>query len=247
VGVEWDYGAAAADYDARPPYADAALAACFDDLAVGVRACDVGAGTGRLTAALAERAFRIVAIEPNPAMRALGAAKHRDDGRAAWIGGQAEALPLAAATCGLVTFGSSFNVVDRRVALVEAARVLAAGGRFACLWNHRDLDDPLQRRIEELIRRRVPVYAYGSRRADQEAVIAASGYFRGIRRHEAAFVQQVPAHQWMRAWRSHLTLRRQAGDRYPEVLAEITALVAPAAGHTIAVPYVTRCWLAERP
>ncbi len=245
---EWDYGAAAADYDARPPYAEAALSACFaaTGLAPGARACDVGAGTGRLTLEHLRRGFEVVAVEPNAAMRAHGIAKTRHAEGARWIAARAEALPLREASCRLVSFGSSFNVVERAAALAEAGRVLESGGHLLCLWNHRRLDDPLQQRIEALIRSHVPGYVYGTRREDQAAVIAASGLFGRARRLEAACVHRVGVATWLAAWRAHLTLRRQAGAAFAAVLRGIGALVAAHAGSEIAVPYETRAWVAER-
>ncbi|MCC6765153.1 MAG: methyltransferase domain-containing protein [Deltaproteobacteria bacterium] len=246
MALEWDYASVAADYDARPPYVAAALAACFDDLPFGSHACDVGAGTGRLAAALAARGFAVAAVEPSPAMRARGVANTAGLSRVAWLAGRAEALPLPSACRSLVTFGASFNVVEPDAALAEAARVLVPGGRLACLWNHRVLDDPVQRRIEERIRGLVPGYRYGSRRDPQDDVLRASGRFARVRALEAACVHRVPVAVWMTAWRSHLTLRRQAGAHFDAVLEAIAAVVAAEVEDEIAVPYVTRCWLAER-
>lgn len=74
----------------------------------------------------------------------------------------------------------------------------------------------------------------------------ASGRFTRIRREEAACVHRVAVAAWMTAWRSHLTLRRQAGPRFEALLAAIADVVAVEATDAIDVPYVTRCWLAER-
>jgi SAM-dependent methyltransferase len=246
VADEWDYGAVAADYDARPPYAEQALAAGFAATGVtgGERACDVGAGTGRLTLTLMERGLEVVAVEPSPAMRARGVAKTQ--AAPAWIAGRAEALPLRAASCRLVSFGSSFNVVDRDAALAESARVLVPGGRLLCVWNYRALGDPLQERIEALIRAHVPGYAYGIRRADQRAALVANGKFRRVEHLEVTCVHRVRVATWMQAWRSHVTLRRQAGVLFDQVLDAIGELVRIEAGDEISVPYVTRAWVAER-
>lgn len=73
----------------------------------------------------------------------------------------------------MVSFGSSFNVVERPAALREVKRIAVARGWFACRWNHRDLDDPLQKEVEATIVSLVPGYGYGVRREDQTAVIEA--------------------------------------------------------------------------
>src|SRR5215467_12747417 len=53
---------------ARPGYADAALDWTLPDTAR--RVLDLGAGTGKLTAALVARGLDVVAVEPSPAMLA---------------------------------------------------------------------------------------------------------------------------------------------------------------------------------
>lgn len=243
--LAWDYAGVASDYDARPGYAEAALAACFDVVGPGAHACDVGAGTGRLTAALVARALRVVAVEPSAAMRRYGRTNVAGP-RVVWVSGRAEALPLRTASSELVAFGSSFNVVERATALAEAARVLVPGGRLVCLWNHRDLADPLQRRIEDVIRSRVPRYDYGSRREPQDAVIAADGRFGPVECFAVTSVQRTEVVRWMAAWRSHLTLRRQAGARFAEVVAAIADVLAAERAALLEIPYVTRCWIATR-
>lgn len=247
MAVEWEYGVTAECFDARPPYAASVVTEARARMALPpeARVCDVGAGTGRLTRALATDGGAIIALEPSAAMRAKGTAGTRDRPAVTWIGGVAEALPFAPAAFALVSFGSSFNVVERVAALREAARVLVPGGWLLCLWNHRRLEDPLQAEIEAAIRAHVPGYAHGVRREDQAPIIAASGRFTPSEHLEAACVHRVRTAQWLQAWQTHLTLRRQAGARFDGVLAAIAAL-AHGAGETIAVPYVTRAWLARR-
>ena len=45
------------------------------------------------------------------------------------------------------------------------------------MWNHPDLDDPVQARIEPIIRSDNPEYEYGKRRQDPTRFINASGFF----------------------------------------------------------------------
>jgi SAM-dependent methyltransferase len=246
--IEWDYTAVAQSYLKRPPYAPVAIAALLRTTEAhdGMRACDVGAGTGNLTLPLATAGLHVVALEPSAAMRALGRSRVAAKANVHWVAALAEAIPLAAESCDLVTFGSSFNVVDPVRALHETARVLKPGGWFVCLWNHRRLDDPLQARIDAIVRGIVPTYAHGARREDQTPLIMGSGAFGPVVQIAGDVVHRVPVADCLEAWRSHLTLRRQAGKRLPEVLGAIGALLLGERCAELAVPYTTRVWLARR-
>ena len=162
----WDYTALAASYDKRAPYSAQVINRFLQDSRVrsGAKACDIGAGTGNMTLFLLERGLRVVAVEPNAAMRAIGLQRTKSFPKIRWTDARGEATGLPASKFDVVTFGSSFNVVDRNRALVESARILKPKGWFACVWNYRDLDDPLQRKIEKVIHRLVSSYDYGVRR-----------------------------------------------------------------------------------
>ena len=66
------------------------------------------------------------------------------------FGGTAEEIPLPDASVDAVTAAHAFHWFDYERALVEIRRVLRPGGGVGLIWNSRDLDDPLQRRLEEL-------------------------------------------------------------------------------------------------
>lgn len=70
-----------------------------------------------------------------------------------------------------VSFGSSFNVMDRSMALKESCRLLKKGCYFTCMWNHRDLNDLIQRIAEDIIVSFVPNYTRGTRREDQRPIV----------------------------------------------------------------------------
>ena len=243
----WDYTELAAAYVKRPDYADEAIDLMLGaaGIAPGASVCDVGAGVAHLSLNLAARRVNVVAVEPNEAMRALGLRRTRDFPNVQWHEGTGERTGQPAAAFDLVTFGSSFNVTDRAAALRETARILKPRGWFAAMWNHRDLADPIQRRIENVIHAAIPEYDYGTRREDQTAVIDESGMFGMVRKIEGQVVHVQTVPEIVEAWRSHATLRRQAGDRFRDIIADIEKLLRDIGQTETCVPYTTRIWMAQ--
>ncbi|MFE5737008.1 class I SAM-dependent methyltransferase [Streptomyces celluloflavus] len=129
------FGAAAVAYaEHRPDYARTAVRWALES-APGLRVLDLGAGTGKLTAALVALGADVVAVEPDPAMltelrRALPAVRA--------LPGSAEAIPLPDGAVDAVLAGNALHWFDMAVAGPEMARVLAPGGVLAGLWNVMD-------------------------------------------------------------------------------------------------------------
>ena len=138
------FGARAELYDRlRPGYPPAAVAALAPEAGTVV---DVGAGTGKLTAALLERGLTVVAVEPDAAMRAVLAARHpAADVRA----GTGEALPVADGGARAVLYAQSWHWVDGPRAAAEALRVLRPGGRLGMIGNVHDESVPW---VREMVR-----------------------------------------------------------------------------------------------
>lgn len=250
--TEWDYSTLADAYLKRPDYADAAIDAMLSIAGAesGDHFCDVGAGVAHLTLMLAARGLDVVAVEPNDAMRANGIKRTEKLANVRWHEGTGEATDQADAAFDMVTFGSSFNVCDRQAALKETARILKPCGWFACMWNHRQLDDPIQAKIEAIIKKRVSGYSYGTRREDQTAEIETNGLFGSVVHLDAGVMHRQSVHECVEAWRSHATLERQAGSDFPQVIEAISLyLGAEAAGGGngyIDIPYRTHVWVARR-
>lgn len=245
--TQFDYSPYAADYASRPDYVPSVLTAMLSvaDARPGDLACDIGAGSAHMTIPLLDHGLQVDAVEPTPAMRAVG--ERRTEGRKniRWHEGFGEDTGRPARSYSLVTFGSSFDRTDRARSLQETARILRPGGFFACAWNHRDLEQPLQAKVEALIHELVPGYQYGTRRADQSAVIEESGLFESPVFLSGRTTHRVAADAWCDAWSSHSTLGQQAGDRFDEVLEAIRELVMDEVDDVIDVPYVTRVWVAR--
>lgn len=245
--TEWDYTTLADAYLKRPDYADAAIDAMLSIAGAekGDKFCDVGAGVAHLTLMLAARSLDVVAVEPNDAMRANGIKRTEKLANVRWHEGTGEATGQAAQAFDMVTFGSSFNVCDRQQALKETARILKPRGWFACMWNHRQLDDPIQAQIEAIIKERVSGYGYGTRREDQTAVVDASGLFGPVVHLDSRVMHEQSIEECVEAWRSHATLERQAGAVFHDVVAAIEGYLQSLGTPSIQIPYSTNIWVAQ--
>jgi SAM-dependent methyltransferase len=136
------FGAHAATYaQHRPDYPDAAVDWALDLVRTRnpLRVLDLGAGTGKLTAALlrygVEVGIEVVAVEPDAAMRAE--LRRQVPGVTALAGG-AEDIPLQDGAVDAVLVGQAFHWFDLDRALPEIARVLSERGVLCALWNYED-------------------------------------------------------------------------------------------------------------
>jgi SAM-dependent methyltransferase len=141
------FASAAEIYErARPSYPQEAIdwLVAQTKLGPGRTVVDLGAGTGKLTRLLLPSGARVVAVEPIAEMRALSEGPEVLDGTA-------EAIPLPDGSVDLVAVAQAFHWFDLDRALPEIHRVLRDDGILALVWNMRDLDDQLQRGVEDLL------------------------------------------------------------------------------------------------
>jgi SAM-dependent methyltransferase len=133
----------------RPDYPAAAITAVLAGLGDPSRleAADVGAGTGISSRLLAARGVRVMAVEPNRAMRDAAA----PDPRVTWRDGTGEATGLDDGSVDLVVVAQAFHWFRQHEAVREFHRILRPHGRLAVMWNSRDSRDPLTRGFIEAI------------------------------------------------------------------------------------------------
>jgi ubiquinone/menaquinone biosynthesis C-methylase UbiE len=125
-----DFGQLAPTYDELRP-TDSNWWELFEVLVgeadlVGRRVLDVGCGTGRVAAALAERGSRVWGVEPSPEM----AERARARGVNVKIA-PAERLPFKEAWFERAVLWLVVHLLDRPAAFAELARVLSPDGRIA--------------------------------------------------------------------------------------------------------------------
>lgn len=245
--TEWDYTDLAEAYLKRPDYAQEAIDKMLATAGVkkGDMACDVGAGAAHLTLKLAEFGLNVCAVEPNDAMRSNGIKRTEKYKDVQWFEGVGEHTGMEDSKFDIVTFGSSFNVCNRQEALLESKRILKPEGWFACMWNHRDLNDPLQVEIENILKKEIEGYSYGTRREDQTDVINESGLFNEVIYIEGTVLHEVLAEDFIEGWKSHGTVHRQSKDKFDDINKQIRNVVESKGEEYIKIPYTTRIWMAK--
>jgi SAM-dependent methyltransferase len=181
------FGAHAAEYELARPAWPVEVARWFvpEDATLVV---ELGAGTGKLTRALAELGLRVVAVEPDERMRAVLQGNVLDG-----VEGSAEEIPCADGSAGAVVAGSAIHWFDLERALPEIHRVLRPGGRLGFGWNHRDTEHPTIAAMSEIV--------YGAQgrndgghwtTRDWAGELTASGLFGDVERKRFEHVHEIP-------------------------------------------------------
>ena len=208
---------------------------------------DIGAGTGNLSKMLLERSCKLVSVEPNDAMREEGK-KFINSPDITWVKAVGDETNLDSGVFDGVTFGSSFNVLDRDLAIKEAHRLLKDKGYFACMWNHRDLSDPIQNRVEDIIEDFVPNYDRGTRREDQKPfLLKYKDLFTNILYVEEDFDFFQTKENYINAWKSvsnkYWDLETKEGiDLFNKIFDKVKSSLPD----DFNIRYTTRLWIANR-
>lgn len=247
----WDYTKHAKYYSYRPNYApksiDMLITLASHNGTKTLKVADIGAGTGNLSLMLLERGCEVVSVEPNDAMREIGIERTKGQ-KIEWVRATGVDSTLESGSFDWVTFGSSFNVMDRVEALKEAHRLLKENCYFSCMWNHRDLKDKIQEVAENAIMEIVPNYTRGVRREDQRPIIEEhKEMFDNILYLESDFYFHQSIENYINAWKSvknpYWDLETQEGI---ELFEKIINQMREKLPKEFDIKYTTRCWSARK-
>jgi SAM-dependent methyltransferase len=150
---------------------------------------ELGAGTGKLTRALAAAGRRVVAVEPDERMLAVLRGLELDGVSA--VHGSGEAIPLDDGEADAVVAGSSLHWFELDAALAEAHRVLRPTGTLGFGWNHRDWLHPAMARVVTAIEE-ARVGHVGWRTRDWPAAVTGGGLFHSVEAARFPHVLDLP-------------------------------------------------------
>lgn len=126
----------------------------------GVRALDIGTGTGTVARGLAERGCDVVALDPSENLMAEGRRLDREAGlRVEQVAALAEALPFADGEIDLAVAGQCWHWFDGTAAAAEMRRALAPGGHLVIAYfDWLPLPGTIVEATEKLIKQHNPAW-----------------------------------------------------------------------------------------
>ena len=233
------FGEAAEAYErGRPSYPDAIVDWLLDSGPGTV--VDLGAGTGKLTRSLVDRVATVVAVEPDPDMRAALSASLPGT---SVIAGTGEDIPLRDGFVDAVVVGQAWHWVDHLRAAPEVARVLRPGGRLGLVWNDRREDDPWIGRLNAILQ------SYGtSPDAEYEPVVGPP--FGELEAFEVPWVHHVTVDEVVDMVVSRSYVIALAEDRRAELVNQVRDLSLDAVDLStglVPVSYVTHAFRCSLP
>jgi SAM-dependent methyltransferase len=207
---------------------------------------ELGAGTGKLTRAVASLGARVVAVEPDPRMLAVLRGLGLEG-----VEGSAESIPFGDGVADAVVAGSSLHWFELELALPEIHRVLRPGGRFGFGWNHRDERHPAIAGMTEAVREaqertRGPRW----RTRDWSTELSERGLFEDVEQARFEHVHEIPREALRDHLLSYSGVAALSEDERKRVLAAVAARLdsdeSVSGEGTLRLPFVVTAFRARR-
>lgn len=239
------FGAHATEYErARPAWPEEVARWLVPEDAQFV--VEVGAGTGKLTRAVAALGVRVVAVEPDPRMLAVLLEQGLEG-----VEGAAEAIPVGDGEADAVVAGSSMHWFELEGALREFHRVLRPGGRLGFGWNHRADGHPTIARMSQAIydpQERVARPRWREREWASE--VTASGLFASVEQQVFDHVHELPRDALDDHLLSYSGVAGLPAAERAEVLSGVAAILDDdpeiASGDRLRLPFAVNAYRATR-
>jgi ubiquinone/menaquinone biosynthesis C-methylase UbiE len=245
--TEWDYINLSEAYFERPDYSASAVSSLIDVAPKyqKITVCDFGVGVAHLTLMKGKVAHKVTASEPNDEMRRIGKKRTNNFNDASWVQGSGEKTGLPENPFGTATFESSFNAYNRLSALNNVAQILNPKCWFSCMWNLRNLFDPIQAKIKKFIKYHIKGYGYGTPKEEQSKVIDKSELFPPTIYPSSDIVHRQPIEKCLKAWGTHATLTQQAGSKFNDILISIQQIFSELSQDIIEISLTTKIWIVQ--
>jgi SAM-dependent methyltransferase len=123
----------------RPSYPEAAIDYLYGTVGLNANSviADIGAGTGIFSRLLLARGSKVIAVEPNQAMREAAEKESEGDPNLRIVSGSAEATGLLDHSVDCIVCAQAFHWFDRFPTQSEFRRILKLGGKVILIWNSR--------------------------------------------------------------------------------------------------------------
>jgi SAM-dependent methyltransferase len=237
------------EYDRlRPGYPAAVLEAMLAQVPAGadgaaVRAVDLGAGTGKLSWALAGRGLHVTAVDTSAAMLETAARSGPTGDALTTRLAPAEATGLPAGSAELVAVAQAWHWFDAGAASAEAVRLLAPGGVLALVWNMLDVTIPWVHRLSRIM------HAGDVHREDFLPTVGAG--LRLVRRSVHQWEDPMPTQDVIDLARTRSYVLTATEERRAKVLANLGWYLHEHLGHArgarVGLPYRTDLFLYRAP
>lgn len=139
----------------RPSYAQELIDCLYHNYNLNSQSiiADIGAGTGKLTKQLLQKGSRVIAVEPNDAMRSIAQQGLQEYDTIQIVNGTDVATTLSDQSIDVITVAQAFHWFDAALFQKECARILKANGKVFLIWNMRDENAPVNKETYEIFQK----------------------------------------------------------------------------------------------